>query len=608
MCGIIGFLGKNSQKYVTQALPKMALRGPDNQGILSIKENLTFGASRLAMTDPHPRSNQPMQNKENGDVIVFNGEIYNFPELKVRLIKLGIKFNTESDTEVLLKSLGIFGIEILPDLEGMFSFVYYSKKHNSMYLARDYLGKKPLYFYLKNDRFYFASQINLIKDWIGSVEINSESLVNYLSLGYVIDPQTMYTDILSVAPGTVKILDLKLIKFTKELNFIPKSIRQPIEKPVRELLGSSVLERTAGHSNFAISLSGGVDSTVIALLASDYGLKFNAFTMRWLDSDKRRYNYDFESAALIAKKLGISFHSVDGPHYREIPDLLLKFVSRMEEPNSNPTGLSMLNLYSQISQAGIRLALTGDGSDEIFGGYERYSHMKKISFSPNLESKLIQKMVLNYRDKFKLLSKIGLSMTPPNSIISWLYWQQISNRKNLIKDCDMTSLQNFEIDIGDLSKIFFTKDNLVALNMFRDLKTWLVMESNRKLDRVSMAFSVEARSPFQSEKVIGAAYRLMAKDDFKKLGKSNLLDSFPELSTLPINNRKMGFMSPVGHWLRNNPNMIFDSINYLKHNLNFDGKLLDQLAISPQQKKYSDFSVLWNLVVLSNWHSINFKK
>lgn len=330
--------------------------------------------------------------------------------------------------------------------------------------------------------------------------------------------------------------------------------------------------------------------------------------MRWLDSDKRRYNYDFESAALIAKKLGISFHAVDGPHYREIPELLLKFVSRMEEPNSNPTGISMLNLYSQINQAGIRLSLTGDGSDEIFGGYERYSHMKKISFTPNLEKKFIQKMVLNYRDKFKLLSKIGLLMTPPNSIISWLYWQQISNRKNLIKDFDMSIAQNFEIDVGDLSRIFYTKNNLVALNMFRDLKTWLVMESNRKLDRVSMAFSIEARSPFQSEKVIGAAYRLMAKDDFRKLGKSNLLDSFPELTSLPINNRKMGFMSPVGHWLRNNPDMIFDSINYLEHNLSFDSKLLNELALSPQQNKYSDFSVLWNLVVLSNWHSIIFKK
>lgn len=257
MCGIIGFLGKNSQQYVTQALPKIALRGPDNQGLLSIKENLTFGASRLAMTDPHPRSNQPMQNTENGDVIVFNGEIYNFLELKERLVKLGVKFNTESDTEVLLKSLSIFGVEILPDLEGMFSFVYYSKKHNSVYLARDYLGKKPLYFYLKNDKFCFASQINLIKDWVGSVELNSESLAMYLSLGYVIDPQTMYTDIWSVAPGTIKILDLNLIKFTKELDFIPKSISQPIEKPLRELLGNAVLERTAGHSNFAISLSGG---------------------------------------------------------------------------------------------------------------------------------------------------------------------------------------------------------------------------------------------------------------------------------------------------------------------------------------------------------------
>lgn len=221
MCGIIGFKGNHSEQNIVQALPKLFKRGPDSQGVLNVARDLTFGASRLAMTDPHPRSDQPMRNLENGDVIVFNGEIYNFLELRERLSGIGVQFNTNSDTEVLLKSLSVFGVKIVPELEGMFSFVYYNNTDNVLILARDYLGKKPLYFYLANDQFYFSSQINIIKDWIGSVSLNNQSLETYLLLGYVIDPQTMFREIHSMQPGTIKVLDLHSLDFISEVKFTP---------------------------------------------------------------------------------------------------------------------------------------------------------------------------------------------------------------------------------------------------------------------------------------------------------------------------------------------------------------------------------------------------
>lgn len=608
MCGIIGFKGNHSEQNIVQALPKLFKRGPDSQGVLNVARDLTFGASRLAMTDPHPRSDQPMRNLENGDVIVFNGEIYNFLELRERLSGIGVQFNTNSDTEVLLKSLSVFGVKIVPELEGMFSFVYYNNTDNVLILARDYLGKKPLYFYLANDQFYFSSQINIIKDWIGSVSLNNQSLETYLLLGYVIDPQTMFREIHSMQPGTIKVLDLHSLDFISEVKFTPLSIEQPVETPMRKLLEDAVKERTIGHDKFALSLSGGIDSTIVALIASGNQLNFEAFTMRWPDSDKDRYNLDFEAARLIAKKLKIKFHAVDAPHSREIPELLAKFVTKMEEPNSNPTGISMLNLFSEISNTGNRLVLTGDGSDELFGGYQRYLFMRKLHRLPKISNKFIENLYINYKSNINLLSKIGVSLTPSTSIGSWLFWQQISSRNIVKKYSTSSAVTKLKIDVDDLVSIFQVGDDLVALNMFRDLKTWLVMESNRKLDRISMAFSIEARSPFQSEKVIGSAYNLMAKSEFKTLQKLKLTECFPELNSLPLNSKKMGFISPLGHWLRNNPDMIKDSIHYINQNFDFDEKVIQELAISPQKKKYSSFSVLWNLIVLANWHSVHFKR
>jgi asparagine synthetase B (glutamine-hydrolysing) len=146
------------------------------------------------------------------------------------------------------------------------------------------------------------------------------------------------------------------------------------------------------------------------------------------------------------------------------------------------------------------------------------------------------------------------------------------------------------------------KRNLVAATLFNDLSTWLSMESNRKLDRISMWNSIEARSPFQSEKVVGVGYREMSKFDFDKLNKAVLLESFPSLKILELNSKKMGFISPLGHWLRNNSEFVIESIMYLSTKLNLDRKELNSLMSSPKRRDFSELKSLWNLTVLSSWY------
>ena len=182
MCGIIGIFGSNSKKYVGDNLYRLDRRGPDSQGILHLENGLTLGACRLAMTDPFPRSNQPMLDHSTGDVIVFNGEIYNHISIKTKMSQRNIRFETESDTEVLLKLMSFIGENEVQSLEGMFAFAHFNKRKNCISLVRDYLGKKPLYYYFDSRTLVFSSQIDLIKDFLPSTTLDEISLSNYFNL------------------------------------------------------------------------------------------------------------------------------------------------------------------------------------------------------------------------------------------------------------------------------------------------------------------------------------------------------------------------------------------------------------------------------------------
>jgi asparagine synthetase B (glutamine-hydrolysing) len=194
-----------------------------------------------------------------------------------------------------------------------------------------------------------------------------------------------------------------------------------------------------------------------------------------------------------------------------------------------------------------------------------------------------------------------MTITKSDSLMFWLYWQQLAGHNYLKNFYREYRSENFEIFSEDMIQVLKTK-NKVAFTMFKDLKIWLSMESNNKLDRISMYNSIEARSPFQAEKVIGAGFSEMKKNNFRVLDKKILTRNYPELQSLPINKTKLGFVSPVGHWLRHNPDLISQSIRILKLNFDFDMRELDRLTKAPIKGDYTDFRFLWNLIVLAYWH------
>lgn len=615
MCGIVGIFGPQASKFdLGKSVALLVDRGPDAQAIVTPNNYLNLGAARLAMTDPLPRSNQPFE--KQGNWILFNGEIYNHNELREWLkISRGISFLTESDTEVLLEILRIYGTEGVRYLNGMFAFAYFDQEQQKVILGRDSLGKKPLFISIKGENLFWASTMSALKQIAEGHQICENALLSYLAFGYTIDPSTIYEGIQAVRPGYC---------YEVKAGISLREIKSPICDPtlngnnrnpsLYEEIKESVFDRIEGHEGIAISLSGGLDSSIVAQLSSQSNREIVAYSLKWSDSDKSRYNTDFEKAEMIAKSLNLRFVGVDflssGGH---LENTLSDFIRFMGEPNSNPTGVSLVPLYRRISQDGFRLVLTGDGSDEIFGGYPRYE-------SPLLGNAfrfLSDRQLIPLMDRASNLGKLSLRFTNPGSPGIWANFHWNFKPKDIAKllssNASNTSKEITEGLFASISTLDFedsdtgSRDALKKV-MERDSSIWLTNESNRKLDRISMAFSIEARSPFQDERVIRMANSVMQEDSFKSHNKENLRRLFPELRDSGVRDDKAGFISPVGHWLRTNPNLVKTGLDAVLESGLFNTNEINLRRNDQFSGDFSKIRQLWSLVVLGYWFLYSWEK
>ena len=581
-------------------------RGPDHQKTSVINSNLVMGTARLAMTDPLPRSNQPFSREDLGIAITFNGEIYNFKELRIELKQLGYNFLTESDTEVLLLALHKFGKSVTSKLNGMYSFAFYSDSSQTLILARDSLGKKPLYYYFDPSEFSWSSSLESLNKKYAS-KISEPGLNQYLAFGYTIDPDTIHERIHAIKPG--EIIEIRKLgnsldfeKFQSNLFEIDGRTR---ELTVRESVISAVESRIDGHSDVAISLSGGLDSSIIAFVARELGASVKGYSAIWPHSDKVRYNEDATRAKMFAKKIGINFQEVEMFSPKELEDNLNEFVSALEEPNANPTGVSMMKLYRAISEDGFRLVLTGDGADEIFGGYPRYKSQAKL---PNL-LRLRNSIVAGYMSKPRSginrnISNVLSTQLSTQSHHKWSHWHW-NMTPATISQLRPGYLSSKKIDLQIQESIvrYQTEGSKSDVNslMKLDMDLWLAMESNRKLDRISMRYSIEARSPFQDERVICAGNKLPSIIKSKDFQKEALWRAFPEMEKFGVRSDKTGFISPVGHWLRGNEKLVARLANQATSKFDLDLNYVSRLLQSPTSGNYREFMNLWSLIVLAAW-------
>lgn len=554
MCGVIGHassLHPLLYSWLDQGLQLLDHRGPDSQSVwTSDCKKVHLGHTRLSILDPSNSSNQPFRLNDSRFVCVYNGEIYNFPELKYQLLSLGYTFNTTSDTEVLLRAFSVFGSSILGSLNGMFSFCIYDQNTNRLYLARDRSGQKPLYYSFINNSLLFASEIkSLLLHPEISKRTNPTAVYEYFTSGFIGSPNTLYQDILSLAPGNLLTFDLASNQLTISSFLPPITPSSSIDlQPCRlqNLLYNSVKRHLCSDVPLGLLLSGGIDSSLIAALAANINPDINCFTVSFPNS--KQYD-ELSSASLVANHLGLNLTVIkaDNP----TPNDFFSICSHFDQPLADSSILPSFLLFREVSNY-CKVAIGGDGGDELFGGYKRYIDLMKLY---NLTSPCPKFLLA-------LIEYISINMLPPGfsgrSLLS-----KLNSIKNLTHNVGYQTYFHSS-EIGNfLPKESFCIPSFQPLSslsindfldaiMINDYHSYLPFDIMVKSDITSMYNSLEVRAPFLDTNVINYAQSISSshkltstrsKLPLRKLSYELLPNS---ISKLP----KQGFLPPLKQWLR----------------------------------------------------------
>jgi asparagine synthase (glutamine-hydrolysing) len=595
MCGIYITNIPYDKNSIEKKIESIKFRGPDNTGYSKV-DDVSLAHLRLSIIDLDPRSNQPM--KFENLHIVYNGEVYNFKLIKEELENLGYNFTTTSDTEVLLKGYKEFGAGLVPKLNGMFAFCIYDANNQTVFCARDRLGVKPFYYYWKNGVFEICSQLRPLSE---GKEISSEAVSIYLDCGYIPSPYSIYKEVFKLPPGNTMIIDLQkneleIKQYWNLKEVVLSSISYEDAKiQLHELLKDSVKIRLQSDVPVGSFLSGGIDSALVSSIASKVsGKPINTFTIGFNDP-----KYDESKIASEFAKIIGSNHTETICNPEDIINLIPKFVEVYDEPFADSSALPSL-LLNSITKQYVTVALSGDGGDESFLGYNHFDSVAKF-----IKFKKIPKAIRFFALKMFSFKYIENKLPQIKRIL------QVKTIDDFIEAIFIgyDSLQK-KRNNGWLSKYDSYRrlsSNPIQKAADLNIKLWLENDSNVKVDRASMAFSVELRSPFLDYRIIEFARTLPVSYRFEKGKRKKILrDILKEyIPEQVFNQPKKGFAIPLGSWIQNElksefiSNLSDDFLNTVP-NLNvckFKRQLTDHL----EGKNDHSFSI-WKIYVLSKWY------
>lgn len=633
MCGITGFwdLNKKRSKDLDVNIKNMTdclyNRGPDDKGLWIDKKNcIAFGHRRLSILELTKLGKQPMFSKNKRFVISYNGEIYNYLEIKEELKKEGKHFKSNCDTEVLIESIDSWGIEkTLNKIAGMFSFAIWDSKKKKLYLARDRLGIKPLYWSIQNKIFYFGSQPKCFmanKYWKKKIQI--KSLLYYFQFGYIAPPNSIFENTFQVQPGNYLSIDFKGSYQIKRYWNLNKNINKSKElfssskeytERLKDLLGKVVSQHLISDVPLGAFLSGGIDSSIISLIMCQQKKNIDTFSVGYNDSSLFD---ETEHATKIAKIIG-SNHTNLQINPKEILNNISNIVEEYDEPFSDSSQLPTF-LLSKLVKKKVTVCLSGDGGDEIFGGYNRYLFAQKIkkvfSLSPYFLRKNISKLFLNispntYDSFFKMFGKIihtkingdkihkfsdilGLNEFGEiyEHLLSFYPRNEIPVKNDLLKEYKKI---NFELD----------KNNFVEQMQLTDTNFYLPGDILTKVDRASMAHGLEMRVPLLDHRVVEFAFNLPMNlkihQGQTKVILRNILKE--EINEKFFDRPKMGFAIPLSDWLRGPlKDWAWDLINQKKLN---DG-LIDVSMVKHIFNEHISYkrnwqNKIWTILVYIIW-------
>jgi asparagine synthase (glutamine-hydrolysing) len=626
MCGITGFF--NLQEGIThkdkaiKTLNRMNnrifSRGPDGEGIF-IDNNVAFAMRRLSIIDLDT-GDQPIYNENKNIVVVFNGELYNFRELKKELVKRGHRFYTNSDTEIIVHLYEEHGENFVNFLNGMFAIALYDMKNKKVLLVRDRMGIKPLHYTIKNGTIVFASELKALIEF-GGVErrLNYKSLYNFLTFEYVSAPNTIYEDVFKLMPGEMFIINQTGIK--KEKYWYPEIKKEDytineLEKRIKDLMTSSIKYRLISDVPIGIFLSGGIDSTIITGVASKLIGDINTFSIGFEEETFNELGY-----AKIASNYFGTKHNEMILSYKEAINLLSKIIEYLDEPLADASVIPTY-LVSMLSRKHITVALSGDGGDELFLGYDTYKAYK-ISKLFRWIPDILNGFIINSLSlipasskrislEFKL-KKFFSALKYKPEITNYLWWgaypprlkEKLFNREILDKINMESEFEPIEYYKSFMEKIDAPLDRI----NFLDLHLYLQDDLLPKVDRMSMANSLEVRVPFLDHRVVELALSIKNNLRLKGLNTKYILkramNEFipPELKKRP----KIGFDIPLGPWLRNElKDYMLELLD--KKKIEEDGifnyEFIDKIIKDHLSKKNNNRQLLWPLIIFQNWKNI----
>ena len=618
MCGILGHLAfhpdtrvsENQIKFLNQL---MYHRGPDSQGSF-LKDNIALAMTRLSIIDL-PDGNQPMLSKDGRYTIVFNGEIYNHDTLRKDLVNKNYPITTRSDTEVLLYSFIEYGPECLHRFNGMFAFAIWDDAKKELFLARDRLGIKPLYYTFDNKRFMFASELTPIhqSNFFPS-KLNYKAISDYLAYWYICEPETIFENIFQLPPGSYSIVKEGKVE-NKTYWKIPNekevdiSFNEACER-ILHVLEDSIKLRMKVDVPIGTFLSGGIDSGLVTSIAAQHiNFRLKAFLIGF----KEKSYSEIEMAQKTARRHGVEIHSTKIEQIT--PDMLDEVVTAFDEPLGNASFVPTYFL-SKSARKHVKVVLTGDGADELFGGYPTYQapyYQNFYSWLPKSAHKLInasinalpvshKRISLDFR--LKQLMK-GISLPYQRAHYTWREVTSQSDQGKLFQNDIWESL--LPRDPFSKADFYFNKaKNLDLKNqlMFVDMNTYLLNDHLRKVDRMSMAHSLEARVPFLDHRMVELAMSLPSEYKVTLFKTKKILKSAAEkyLPKEVIYGKKKGLTSPIAGWVHT------ELKDYINDNLKggivkeiFNGRFIQDILEDHYNMKKDHSRIIWSLITLQLW-------
>ncbi len=544
MCGILGQVSSqkiNKQEFESNLL-KLNHRGPDDYGTYLV-DNVAFGQTRLSIIDLSEEGHQPMVSDCENYIIIYNGEVYNFEDIKKDLLKKNYKFHSHTDSEVILNGFIEYKKEIVNKLNGMFAFSIYNKKTKELFLARDRSGIKPLYYFQDDESFIYSSELKTLKKYTSS--INFDSKVLFLLLGYIPEPFTIYENI-SMFPaghyGFLKNSQLTLFEYAK-YNFEPKIIKpySEIVVDVSELFDNAIKRHMISDAPIGTFLSGGLDSSAITAIASKYKTDLQTLSLVFEDKELSEEYYQ----DLVVKKYNTK-HTKYLIDEKIFLSSINDFFNAMEQPTID--GLNTYFVSKAAKESGLTTTLSGVGGDEIFYGYPSFKDGKTLKFLSKIPYSIIK--VFEYSTKYKKLELLKAEKElayylPKRALFSPIEIAEILN-------IDKSKIYSL---IVELWKIYNTSNikHIEDKISFYELNMYMKNQLLRDTDVFGMAHSLEIRVPFLDKELVDYILRVEPKEKFGIYNKQILSDISKDILPKEIFDRpKMGFALPFEGWFRKN--------------------------------------------------------